>query len=353
MSGILQRAVSQEMCEYCQRFDLLDMINDAVLLVDAKSNDVLFMNQKALHMYRYEQQEIDNLAIVDLSHESRETACEKMQMVVERAKRGYIFMANHVKKDGTLFKVEISARCLVMHGKAVIVALVRDATADGKMRQELEIAGKIQRLLLPEELETAQFSMRTIYQPLYGLSGDLYDVQYNEESQALFGIILDVMGHGIAATSQGGILRYLFRQAVEKHIAVSDKLAWINNEVMPFFSSGGFAAALLFEFDFKRKILTYSSAGISYFLCLNSKGVAVTKSPGLFLGINEKEAYDECVMTFQSGDSFFFLTDGLFEMLAQPINKLYTFATMYELCKNLPISKTIKDDASGVGILVH
>ncbi|CQR72021.1 Phosphoserine phosphatase RsbP [Sporomusa ovata DSM 2662] len=353
MSAIMQSAVSQEMCEYCQRFDLLDMINDAVLLVDAQTNDVLFMNQKALHMYRYEQQEIDKLAIVDLSHESRETAREKMQMVVERAKRGYIFLANHVKKDGTLFKVEISARCLVMHGKAVIAALVRDATADGKVRQELEIAGKIQRLLLPEELTTAQFSMRTIYQPLHGLSGDLYDVQYNEDNQTLFGIILDVMGHGIAATSQGGILRYLFRQAAEKHIAVSDKLAWINNEVMPFFSCGGFAAALLFEFDFKSKILTYSSAGINYFLCLNSKGVAVIKSPGLFLGINEKEAYDECVMSFRSGDSFFFLTDGLFEMLAPPIDKLYTFDTLYEQCRNLPMNKTIKDDASGVAILAH
>jgi len=349
----MKNGIRPEMCEYCQRFDLLDMINDAVLLVDSKTNAVLFMNQKALNMYRYEQQEFDSLSIVDLSHESRETVCEKMDRVIDQAKRGYIFTANHVKKDGTQFKVEISARCLIMHGKSVIAALVRDVTADGKMRQEVEIAGKIQRLLLPAELENELFCMRTVYQPLHGLSGDLYDVQYNNDNQILFGTILDVMGHGIAATSQGGILRYLFRQAVEKHIAVSDKLAWINNEVMPFFSCGGFAAALLFAIDFNNKTLTYSSAGISHFVCLNCKGATVIKSPGLFLGINENEAYDEGVLTFQSGDSFFFLTDGLFEMLQQPIDNSHNFWSLYELCKTLPFNKTIKDDASGIGIFIR
>lgn len=349
----MESGAKPEMCEYCQRFDLLDMINDAVLLVDAKTNAIIFMNQKALHMYRYGQQEITGLSIIDLCHESRKTICETVETVIEQAKQGHIFTANHVKRDGTLFKAEISARYLVMHGKPVIAALVRDAAVEDKMRQEVEIAGKIQRLLLPEDLETERFSMKTVYQPLHGLSGDLYDIQYNNNNQTLFGIILDVMGHGITATSQGGILRYLFRQAVEKHIAVGDKLAWINNEVMPFFSCGGFAAALMFAFNFKNKTMTYSSAGVSHFIRLRRAGARVIKSPGLFLGINENEAYDERVLTFESGDSFFFLTDGLFEMLAQPIDHLHTFDSMYQLCKSLSINKTIKDDASGIGVLVH
>ncbi|SDE10005.1 SpoIIE family protein phosphatase [Sporomusa acidovorans] len=342
-----------EMCEYCQRFDLLNMINDAILLVDAKTDAVIFMNHKALHMYRYGIQEVVGLSIMDLSHESRETVREKVEMVIEQEKRGYVFSANHVKGDGTLFKVEISARYLVMHGKPVIAALVRDAAIEDKMRQEVEVAGKIQRLLLPSDLETELFSLKTVYQPLHGLSGDLYDIQYDNNNQTLYGIILDVMGHGITATSQGGILRYLFRQAIEKHIAIGDKLAWINNEVMPFFSCGGFAAALLFAFNFKNKTMTYSSAGVSHFIRLSTKGARVIKSPGLFLGINENEAYDEGVLTFHAGDSFFFLTDGLFEMLAQPIARSHTFATMYELCKSLSTNKAIKDDASGVGIVIR
>ena len=353
MRGIGTNRVSLEMCEYCQRFELLDMVNDAILLIDTENHNIVFMNQKALSMYGYRKLDIDHLSVVDLTNGSLETLNKNLARVIEQAKRGWFFTANHIKSDGTVFKVEISARFLAVHGQKVIVALVRDMTAETKMRQEVEIAGKVQRLLLPEAVDHELFCMRTVYQPLYGLSGDLYDVQYDEDSQTLFGIILDVMGHGIAATSQGGILRYLFRQTVEKHIAVGDKLAWINNEVMPFFSCGGFAAALLFAFDFANRTLTYSAAGISHFIWLNSNGARVIKSPGLFLGINENEAYDEQIISFQPGDGFFFLTDGLFEMLSQPIEHTHTFWTMYELCKNLPVNKAIKDDASGMGIFIR
>lgn len=351
--NVVDSIFSKDMCEYCQRYDLLDMLNDAVLLIDAENGNILFMNQKALSMYQYDKSEMSGLSFITLNHDARETIRSKMDMVKNQAKRGYVFTANQVKKNGTLFKVEISARFLAMHGKHIIAALIRDLTVDGKMREEIAIAGKIQRRLLPRNLETILFRMRTIYQPLDTLSGDLYDIQYNDDSQILYGIIIDVMGHGIGATSQGGILRYLFRRAVEKCIAINDKLAWINNEVIPFFSGGGFAAALLFEFDFKCKTLSYSSAGINQFLHLDSKGSTVIKSPGLFLGINEDESYDQSDLTFQSGDSFFFLTDGLFEMLDQPIENSHNFWSMCELCKELPARKTLNDDASGIGILVR
>lgn len=351
--GTGEGEVKPEMCEYCQRFDLLDMINDAVLLVDVQTNDVIFMNQQALALYRYEQAEAASLSLMELSQESRETVNAKIARIIEQGRRGYIFTANHAKKDGTGFKVEISARCLIMHGKSVIAALVRYAALEDKVRQDVEIAGKFQRFLLPQDLENPRFTMKTIYQPLHGLSGDLYDIKFNKDNQTLFGVIFDVMGHGITAARQGGILHYLFQQAADKHIAVSDKLAWINNEVMPFFSYGGFAAALLFALDFKSKTLTYSSAGISHFISLKSNSVKIVKSPGLFLGINEKEAYDESTISFQSGDSFFFMTDGLFEMLKQPIDQAHTFTTMYALCKDIASNKAIKDDASGVIICVH
>lgn len=345
--------VKLEMCEYCQRFDLLDMINDAIVLIDAKTNEVIFLNQQARRLYRYDQPELASLSVMDLSQESRETVYKNINSIIEQGQKGYVFTAIHGKQDKTIFKAKISARALMMHGSFVIVALVRDAAVEDNMREEVEIAGKFQRLLLPKDLELPLFSMKTIYQPLNGLSGDLYDVKYNEDSQILFGVVFDVMGHGIIAARQGGILHYLFQQAVDKHIAVSDKLSWINNEVMPFFSHGGFAAALLFALDFKCKTLSYSSAGISHFISLTSKGTKVIKSPGLFLGINENEAYDENVVPFEAGDGFFFMTDGLYEMLPQPFDQVHTFTEMYNLCKNQVNNEAIRDDASGIGIQIN
>lgn len=348
-----ENVFSQELCNYCQRFDLLDMLNDAVLLIDAQQGNLLFMNQKALEMYQYDKREITDLSVLTLNHAPGETVRANMEMVINQANKGYVFTTNHVKKNGTIFKVEVSARSLMMHGRHIIASLVRDLTAEGKMREELALAGKILRRLLPRNLETAFFHMRTVYQPLNGLSGDLYDVRFDEESQVLYGIIIDVMGHGVAAASQSGILRYLFRQAVEKCIPVNDKLSWINNEVIPFFSSGGFAAVFLFEFDFKCRILSYSSAGINQFFRVSGTALERIKSPGLFVGINENEGYDLNVISFQSGDSFFFLTDGLLDIIKQHIDQPHTFWSMYELCKTLSLSQEANDDASGIGILVR
>lgn len=351
--SVAQTLLSQDMCEYCQRFDLLDMLNDAVLLLDAQDGDILFMNQKALELYQYDKSEMKALSITILSHDAAETTKDQMAMVINQSKRGFVFTANHVRKNGTIFKVEISARHLMMHGRNVVAALIRNVTIDAKIREEVAITGKIQRRLLPGDLETVLFHMCTIYQPLQGLSGDLYDVKYDDENRVLYGFIVDVMGHGLVATGQSGILRYLFRQAVERRVPINGKLAWINNEVIPFFSSGGFAAALLFEFDFTRKILSYSSAGINQFFCLGGEEPAVIKSPGLFLGINQDETYDQSILSFQSGDSFFFMTDGLFEMIQQPLAHSHTFRSMHELCKNLAVSQAIADDASAIGILIR
>jgi PAS domain S-box-containing protein len=351
--SVLVDSFRHDMCEYCQRFELLDMINDAVLLVDAREGDILFMNHKSLALYGYSQDEQSGLSINEISNDAHETMRENIDMTISQGTKGHIFTANHVKKNGVIFQVEVSARFLALHGRNIIAALIRDVAAEGKMRRELEIAGKIQRRRLPRNMETALFRMCTVYQPLNGLSGDLYDIQYDEDSQMLFGIIIDVMGHGIAANSQGGILQYLFRQAVEKPIAINDKLAWINNEVAPFFSSGGFAAALIFEFDFKCKTLTYACAGVNQFFHISDNGPAVVKSPGLFLGINENESYDQCVLSFKSGDSFFFLTDGLYERIEQPLEPLHTFWSMNELCREISASKTANDDASGIGILIR
>lgn len=352
--GVAQKLFSEDMCEYCQRFDLLDMLNDAVLLLEAQHGDILFMNQKALEMYQYDKSEMNALSITTLSHDAVETTKDQMSMVVNQSKKGFVFTANHVRKNGTIFKVEISARYLMMHGRHMVAALIRNLTIDAKMREEVAITGKIQRRLLPRDLETILFHMRTIYQPLQGLSGDLYDVKYDDKNQILYGIIVDVMGHGLVATSQSGILRYLFRQAVEKYIPINDKLVWINNEVIPFFTSGGFAAALLFEIDFKSKILSYSSAGINQFFYLGGgTEPEIIKSPGLFLGINQDETYDQRVLPFQSGDSFFFMTDGLFEMIKQPMAHSHTFWSMYEVCKDLSVSQAIADDASAIGILIR
>ena len=41
------------MCDHCQRYDLFNMLNDALVLVDSQNGQILFMNYKALDVSVY------------------------------------------------------------------------------------------------------------------------------------------------------------------------------------------------------------------------------------------------------------------------------------------------------------
>lgn len=350
--SVSESYIFTEKCDNCQRLDILNMINDALVLVDSQTEVILFMNETALVMYQYTSEESLTLSLKDICHDSGAVNCTNMRMA-EQSTKGYVFTSNHRKKDGSIFKVEVSTRYLIFHGEQVFASVVRNLTPDLKMRESIELAGEVQRRSLPNDLDEDWFQIRSIYQPYNYVSGDLYDFFYEKDKDVLHGILIDVMGHGIGAALQTGILKYLFNNAMKKSIPINDKLAWINKEVMPFFAGGDFAGALLFEFDFKCKTLTYSAGGINYIIVLKGQGPEVVKAPGLFLGINEDEVFDQVVCPFQSGESFLFLTDGLFELITQPLNSALDFWGIHKMCKLLATGGDGHDDASGVGILIR
>lgn len=350
--SISERVFLGDTCHYCQRFDLLNMMNDALVLIDSQDGNIIFMNENALEMYQYTIEEVTKLSIEDISHDSANSTRENLK-IAKRYTKGYIFASNHIKKDGSIFQVEVSTRYMAFHGANIFASVVRNLTPQLKMRSEVELAGKVQRRLLPRDFKDDLFQIHSIYQPYSYVSGDLYDFIFEKDKKVLHGILIDVMGHGMAATAQTSVLKYLFMQSKEKKIPLHARLGWINREVMTFFEGGGFAAAFLFEFDFISKTLTYSAGGINYFIVIKENGPEIIKVPGLFLGINEQEVFDQNTLNFKSGESFLFLTDGLFELLPKFMSSELDFEGMQKLCKNLARNGEHRDDASLVGINIH
>jgi len=347
-----ESSIFTERCDNCQRLDLLNMINDALVLIKSQTGAILFMNEMALDLYQYTNEESFKLFIANITHDSA-TLTEENLRVAKQYSNGYVFTANHRKKDDSIFKVEVSTRYMSFHGDEIFASVVRNLTPDLKMRAEVELAGKVQRRLLPRDLDENLFRIRSIYQPHNYVSGDLYDFVFDESAEILHGILIDVMGHGIAAAFKTNILKYIFSNVIKKNIPINDKLAWMNKEVMPFFAGGDFAGAFLFEFDFKAKTLTYSAGGINHFILIKSNRPEVVKAPGLFLGINGDEVFDQGVYSFQAGESFLFLTDGLFELLPQTLGNELDFWAMQDMCKTLTTGGAGRDDASGVGVLIR
>ncbi|MBP2650303.1 MAG: putative sensor protein [Firmicutes bacterium] len=350
--NVSKNGMFNDRCDYCQRFELLNMITDALLLFQANDGKVIFMNQHAMELYGYTLDESDNLSIFSISHASRATILDQKKIAKQYSK-GYTYISRHIKKGGTVIKVQVTMKYMLFHGTKIFAAVVRETTADDRFREEIELAGNVQRKLLPQNLENEFVGIRTLYHPHSYVSGDIYDFIFDEEKKELHGTVIDVMGHGLSAASHTNILKYLFHRTIEEGMPLNRGLAWINKEVMSFFHDGNFAAVVLFTLDFTAKTLTYSSAGIHNFIYLSSQGPEVIKCPGLFLGIKNEEFFDLGTIHFQPGDSFFFLTDGFDQLYDQPLSKDLSFTELHTLLKAITTTDKCYDDASGICIVTH
>ena len=190
---------------------------------------------------------------------------------------------------------------------------------EDRYRHELAVASKLQADLLPALCDTQQFCLRTVYSPFHEVSGDSYWYHWNPSNRTLYGYVIDVSGHGLSTALQTAAINVLFREAVEAGYSPAAILSAVNRRASGYLQES-FAAAICFQLDFDSSKITYASAGISFFLTSSSQLPPVVKIPGLLIGILDEERYDEHTVAFSSGDCFYFLSDGLWEVLPEPEN---------------------------------
>lgn len=334
-------------CKQCLRFELFDVVSDTLLLIDAASGRLLYMNEKARELYGYSREEVASLMWTDVVHRAPEQ--HAYIQAVQAHKAGLAEVARHRRKNGELFRVQVSTRYLELQGQAVLVSTVRDVTPEVKLREEVLLAQELQRGLLPPDLTDESIVVRSVYQPYRHISGDFFGYTWRSGEQKLFGYLIDVMGHGISAALQTSSSRVLFQQVATAHMSLTKKMAWINRCSQPYLAEDSLVAAICFEMDLARQRMHCVSAGIHCFCVLDANGPQLVKLPGSFLGIDGHEYYGECMIPFAPGDSFFFLSDGLYDMLPpEPASKMSTFEDAYQYLKSLAKSEHRRDDASAL-----
>ena len=192
-----------------------------------------------------------------------------------------------------------------------------------------------------------------IYKAYNFVSGDFFDYLWIPERQIFHGVMLDVMGHGLATALQISALRVLFRQTTEKVLPLCDRIGWINRESIPYFTDGSFAAAVFFDLDFQKGRITIGSAGINYVLKIVDGGLELITIPGLFLGINKDETYDQLCLPLKQGDSFIFLSDGLYDHLEENDQHGHTdIEKVFVRLQQIVDWGTLADDATAMGLFV-
>ncbi|MCK5535349.1 SpoIIE family protein phosphatase [bacterium] len=179
---------------------------------------------------------------------------------------------------------------------------------------ELEFASKIQQALVAyPAINDKRINVSSLYIPSEELSGDFFDlVQLDENRYGIF--IADVSGHGVSAALLSSMLKAYFRIYAYPIMQPSILLKKINDEIIKLDLSGLYFTSIYAILDLKEKYITLSFAGHPPVLFITKNmEIKEIKMNGFMAGIFENAEFKNTSIPIQSGEKYFFYTDGIIE----------------------------------------
>jgi len=183
-------------------------------------------------------------------------------------------------------------------------------------QQQKRFADTMQRSLLPRKRpQLEELEIGDVYDPSarVDVGGDVYD--YLELTDGRLAVVLgDVTGHGIDATADMAMAKFVFRSLAREHSEPGDFLAAANEIVRKEIGAGKFITLLYLTVAGRAGELGCASAGHPPPRLLRAGG---TPEPlavgGLALGIDGGQRYEEAHVRLEPGDAIVLYTDGLLE----------------------------------------
>lgn len=223
------------------------------------------------------------------------------------------------KKEFTVGQINVIHTFADFMGLQLSNERARQEAVKGKlMRRELQIAGDIQRSLLPKTLVGIPgFTLAGYCQSANAVGGDFYDVIHVGDDGVLFAIA-DVMGKGVPAAMFAAMFRSHLRACAEMMRAPSRLLAWLNCALFADLDSVDmFVTAQIAYLHLPSRSLTVTSAGHCPLLIADpsSGKVREVSGDGPPLGINSGAIFRAETVHLPSQARMLMITDGLVEAL--------------------------------------
>ncbi|KAA5543687.1 SpoIIE family protein phosphatase [Roseiconus nitratireducens] len=203
--------------------------------------------------------------------------------------------------------------------------------ASERMRNDLEVAARVQRSLLPTELpETDRLSIAWAFRPCDELAGDFLNVLQLDRRHIAF-YVVDVSGHGVAAsllavtigrllTSRVSTSSLLVRQRkgeASPRVIMPAEVAKELNRRFPIEEQNGLSFTMLYGvFDLETTKFRFVSAGHDPVVHLPTDGPPVLiEADGMTIGWMEDAEFSEQVVSLQPGDRLLMYSDGVPEAM--------------------------------------
>ena len=219
-------------------------------------------------------------------------------------------------------------------------------------QQQKEFADTMQRSLLPREHPAVPgLEVGEVYESSarVDVGGDVYDFLQLADGR-LAVVVGDVTGHGVEATADMAMAKFVFRSLAREHPEPGDFLAAANDVVVGEIASGKFITMTYVAVDPAAGEVACANAGHpAPRLVLPDGSVRGLEAPGLVLGIDFGQEYDEVRAELPPGATIVLYTDGVIE--ARQGSDLYGTARLDELLaqqRELPageLARAVTEDA--------
>jgi len=198
-----------------------------------------------------------------------------------------------------------------------IAAQAALAIDNGRLyQQQKDFADTIQRALLPRtHPELRGLEIGEVYESSarVDVGGDVYDFM-GLGAERLAVVLGDVTGHGIDATADMAMAKFVFRSLAREHPEPADFLAAANEVVVGEIAPGKFITMAYLTIDAGDGSLIAASAGHPAPLVVSADGEVVPLAVhGLALGVETGQTYEEQRTTVPPGSSVVVFTDGVIE----------------------------------------
>lgn len=184
-----------------------------------------------------------------------------------------------------------------------------------EMQKEISIAMDIQKGLLPRKLPSLpSIKLWAFSRAARGISGDYYDAFLMGKGK-IGVVICDVVGKGVPASLLMVMIRTTIRLVPNHQRTPAKLLTFLNRGIVDRVGTEQFATLSLFSYSESSRTVTYANAAHPPLLLYRPKEDAFIEidTPGLPIGVEKKERYQEKNFSVEIGDVLVFFTDGVTE----------------------------------------
>ena len=182
-----------------------------------------------------------------------------------------------------------------------------------ELRIEMEIASKIQNLLLETEIPSpGSIDIGMVSIPLRKMNGDYVHFMHDDE-RYLSVAVTDVVGKGVPAALCMSMVKYGLDTLEYANSNPSYVLEVLNRIIEKSIDDSMFVSLCYLRYNIKTDVLTWSSAGHEPSLYYNAENEEFhnLESKGLLLGILPETKYTQQDVKLKDGDFVIIMTDGV------------------------------------------